>query len=828
MLRKHGTEVLFPGDGEMPERVRGCDWAATPLGPVSRWPESLVTTVRLVLESRYAMCIAWGPELACVYNDAFVPILGPRHPAALGAGLAKTWADAWPRVEPHVEQVLGQGRSAFESDFEIVTDRRGEPEETYFTYSYSPVIGPAGCVDGLLVVCEETTQRVLRERRERMLRRFAAECVGARSDEEVWAAILASIEPRDLPFAFFYRADPDGSLQRERGYGIDLDGPLCPPVLRLDDPDAPWPVREAAERGPILVENLSQRFPPVRGSAWPEPIERALVVPVTLGDGKPPVGFAIQGLSPRRPFDAAYRDFVFAALQQTTTALASARVAAQVQAAEERLRLALEASRMVAWDWNIETGTMLHVGDITAFYEMRPGEIFDSIDDAWKFVYEEDREETRRTIENGVASGRDYAATFRLRERPDREPRWIEVRGSPDPPSPNAESPRWVHGVCIDVTERRRVEEILRQDHAQKDRFLATLGHELRNPIAALDNALQLLERGAADPETLRRTLATHVRQLGVLVDDLLEVARIARGKLVLRKQPLALAEVVRGAIEAVQERIERARQRLTVELPEGLVIEADPTRLQQVITNLLANATKYTPQAGSITLRVDERKDEVEIVVEDSGRGMSPELIETAFDPFAQGDVGEGGLGIGLSLVRGLVELHGGSVRAESEGAERGSRFVVRIPRGNVSSAHPIAEAPRATALETGLRVLIVDDLRDAADSLAILLRLDGCETHVAYDAAQGLARARELRPDVVLLDIGLPDRSGYEVAEELRGLPETDGIHLIAVTGYGDEASERRMREVGFDERLVKPVQPRVLRERLSALARRRMSEV
>jgi PAS domain S-box-containing protein len=377
----------------------------------------------------------------------------------------------------------------------------------------------------------------------------------------------------------------------------------------------------------------------------------------------------------------------------------------------------------------------------------------------------------------------------------------------------------------IDETERKRAEEALREADRRKDEFLAMLSHELRTPLAPIRNGLHVLRLtgGPGPAATALEMMDRQMQHLTRLVDDLLDVARLTRGKIRLDRRPVDLAEVVTRAVEAARPLVEARQHELTVSLPAGpLPLEADPLRLAQVLTNLLHNAAKFTPEGGRLTLSAVVAGAEVVVRVRDNGVGIPAAVLPHVFELFAQADQpldrSEGGLGVGLTLARSLVEMHGGSVAAHSDGPGRGSEFVVRLPlrEGPGPGAGPAGEE-RGTA-PGARRVLVVDDNRDAAESLAMLLRATGHEVRTAHAGPAALEAARAHRPEVVLLDIGLPGLDGYEVARRLRAEPGFKGALLVALTGYGQDEDRRRSQAAGFDLHLVKPVDLATLQDALS----------
>jgi signal transduction histidine kinase/ActR/RegA family two-component response regulator len=376
--------------------------------------------------------------------------------------------------------------------------------------------------------------------------------------------------------------------------------------------------------------------------------------------------------------------------------------------------------------------------------------------------------------------------------------------------------------VLREIKEREHAEEALREADARKDRFLATLAHELRNPLAPITTSLELLNQKNVPEDKLlwaRKVIDRQVRHMARLLDDLLDVGRITNDKLELRRQTMTLASVIDAALEASRPAIEGASHKLEVSLPSTPVyVEADPVRLAQVFSNLLTNAAKYTDPGGRIMLSAQTEGAEVFVSVTDTGIGVAPGDLNGLFEIFAQSgsarERAQGGLGIGLYLVKSLTEMHGGSVHARSEGLGKGTRFTVRLPR-----TEPAAQAairPAATLVRP-LRVLVADDNRDAAESLAALLRMSGNDVRVAGDGEEALAQAAKFRPHVAFLDIGMPRLNGYEAARKLRATPWGRRMVLVGLTGWGGEDVRRRAFESGLDHHVTKPAQLEVLQELL-----------
>ena len=370
--------------------------------------------------------------------------------------------------------------------------------------------------------------------------------------------------------------------------------------------------------------------------------------------------------------------------------------------------------------------------------------------------------------------------------------------------------------------ERQVALEALQQADRRKDEFLAMLAHELRNPLAPIRNAVEILRLSPDRPvrERARELIGRQVMHLARLVDDLLDVSRITQQKIVLQRAVVNLSTVLDSAIELAAPLVAERGQDFRMTRPEGDIwIRADGVRLAQVVGNLLHNASKFTPRSGVVRLDVARSDGTLRIVVADNGEGIVADFLPAVFDLFSQGDHtlarSGGGLGIGLSLVKGLVELHGGRVSAQSGGAGEGSRFIIEIPLAGLEVAAPAppAAASAPCAGPAKRRVLVVEDNLDAAEAMSILLRQLGHAVATVNDGREALAAARAFRPDVILLDIGLPGMDGYELARRFRELPETNAAKVIAVTGYGQESDRERTRASGFDMHLVKPVDPEKL---------------
>lgn len=497
----------------------------------------------------------------------------------------------------------------------------------------------------------------------------------------------------------------------------------------------------------------------------------------------------------------------------------SARAAAEAALHESRARLhfALESARIGDWELDLDTGSTRR--------SLRHDQCFgyDAPVPDWNFevclqhVHVDDRIAVHQAVARAADGGGD--AHFECRVVwPDATEHWIEVHATL---AVGGTPVRRLVGIVCDITERKRAEAALREADGRKDVFLATLAHELRNPLAPIRNAVRILQL-TAEPQARERALATLERQLEHLVrllDDLMDVSRISRGKMELRRAPVAVAAVLLNAVDSTRPLFEQRRHELVLNLPpQPVVLDADPTRLTQVVVNLLDNAAKYTPDCGLITLSAQPQGDTLLISVQDNGIGIHPAMLPRVFDMFTQVKRRTGaateGMGIGLALVQRLVELHGGSVRALSEGEARGTTMELRLPLQVATAAAPALAAPAAPGLPpTSRRVLVAEDNPDSASSMVMLLQLMGHQTAVAHDGLQAVASAREFLPQVVLMDIGLPGCDGYEAARRIRAQDWGRDMLLVALTGWGQDTDRERSRQAGINHHLLKPVDPKRL---------------
>jgi signal transduction histidine kinase len=1108
-----GLREFLSGGGEMGALMRARNWADTPLGDVAGWPQSLKTSVSICLNSRFPLLIWWGPDLVKIYNDAYRPMLGDKHPASLGQPGRDCWPEIWPIIGPMLQDVVARGDATWSQDQMLPLHRHGFSEECYFTFSYSPIRDEGG-VGGVFTAVFETTARVIGERRLAILRRLAARAADAVSADEACRVAVRALAGPDVPFvaAFLY----DAETRRVRLQCVASASPAdsaaaeariaeaFPENVALDA----WPFADPSRTGrPFGLASVVERWAAIE-EAFPGMAQSALAMPLARPGLAEPHGFLIAGLSPRLAFDDSYRSFLQLAADQLVTAVGNAlahqqereraealaeldrakttffsnvshefrtpltlilgpvedAVGAQRALGSENLAIVhRNALRLLKLVNSLLDFTRIEAGRASASYEpvdlaeytaelastfrstferagltlaidcppaggdafvdreMWEKIVLNLVSNAFKFTFEggvtvsvtrsPDRFVLRvadtgigiaadeiprlfhrfhrvegarsRThegtgiglalvralvemhggtiaVESAAGAGTAFtveipAGATHLPPEKIASPRAGALRGAhatphvteaarwiPDPESvgpglPAAEarsrilvvddnadmrdylarllgeryavatapdgaaalasieralpdlvlsdvmmpnlsgvdllrelrslpSTRTLPVILLsaragEVPEieglgsgaddylvkpfsarellarvasrlelgraRGEAEALLRDAGRRKDEFLAMLAHELRNPLGAIANAVELLGRSGDRPPDLgwaRSVIDRQVRHLTEIVDDLLDLSRITEGKIALRKKRVAVADAMALAIETTRPSIAARRQELSVEFPpEDLAVDADVNRLAQVFANLLNNASKYTPEGGKIAILAARDSGQAVIRVRDTGIGIDPDLLPSIFDLFVQADRSldrsQGGLGIGLTLVRRIMELHDGHVAASSGGAGKGSEFVVSLPEAAEGAAFL---PPRAAASPTGVpsrRILVVEDNADSADGLAALLLLDGHVVRTENDGPSAVAAAGEFRPDVILLDIGLPGMSGYEVARALRSDPRVATALLVAVTGYGQDEDRARSSDAGFDHHLVKPLRPEAIARLLRA---------
>jgi signal transduction histidine kinase/CheY-like chemotaxis protein len=797
-----GLEFLA-GGGSMGERIRAFPWSGTVLGEPQSWPQALRTTVRILLTTGHPTMIMWGPDLTCFYNDTFALSLGPeKHPAILGAPGRSAWEEVWPVVGAQIEQVLRGEGSVWAENQCVPIIRFGELQEVYWTYSYSPIDEPASPhgVGGVLVTCAETTEQVLSERK------LAFE--------------------REQFVQLFDQAPTFLALLRGPEHVIELANPGYLAIVG---------------HRPVVGRKIADALPDAVAQGYLALLDEVYRTGKTYSASGSKY---VMQVSPGGPSDERYVDFVFqpftgrngavdGILVQGVDVTARALADRALELNRARLDYATRLSGVGFWYCDLPFDFLEWDERVKEHFFFAPTARI-TIDDFYARIHEEDRAPTRQAIETSIRDKTPYDIVYRTVHPGTGETKWIRALGGTDYAADG--TPKHFDGVTVDVSAQKfdqqqlaLLNHQLREQDRRKDEFIATLSHELRNPLAPIRAAARIIASPNVAPAQMRQAqqiVERQVTHMALLLDDLLDIARITQGKLQLRKELLSLAPVMDAAVEAVRPTLEARNQQLELGLPAAdLLLEGDKLRLSQVVSNLLMNAAKYSDPGSHIVLRCSVHGDTLALSVKDNGIGMAPASIAGVFEMFSQVDDvagrSEGGLGIGLALVKGITELHGGTVEARSAGLGCGSEFIVRLP---LAAQVPVATglacdpAPSPTSRR---RILIADDNRDAAESLAMLLEIAGHEVRVAHFGRAALSLAQIFRPDIAVLDIGMPDLSGYEVAEALRQEQWAANTRLIALTGWGQDSDRRRALAAGFDHHLIKPVDPDRLAEVIAGAA-------
>jgi PAS domain S-box-containing protein len=511
--------------------------------------------------------------------------------------------------------------------------------------------------------------------------------------------------------------------------------------------------------------------------------------------------------------------------ERTLFAVEGARAAAVLRENRDVLSLAMSAGKMGAWTRDLVANSVWWSRELEEIVGLSAGGLGNTDGGFRGMIHDEDRPRVAQAVQAALDRHEDYTVEFRIRHASG-EWLWMEGRGKatygPDG------KPQMLYGLGIDVTERHRAVEALQEADRRKDEFLATLAHELRNPLAPISSGLHILRMSKNDPEAVanaRAIMERQVRQMVRLVDDLLDVARISTGKVELQRAPMELAAAIQDAAETSGPVIAQAGHHLEIANARPAVwVDADRTRLAQVFANLLNNSAKYSEPGRMIRIGTRHDGDVAVVTLTDEGIGIRPEMLPRVFEMFRQADrsgpYSHGGLGIGLFIVKRLVEMHGGTIDVRSNGPGTGTEFEVRLPA---------IAAPAATVGDAELndmtsqprrRVLVVDDNQDAAEALATILSMSGHDTEMAHDGLGAIATAAAFRPDVVFLDIGMPSVDGHETARRIREQPWGQNMVLVALTGWGQAEDRRKSREAGFNHHLVKPADPTLVAELLSKL--------
>jgi PAS domain S-box-containing protein len=776
------TPGLFDAPGTCAALLRGFDWRGHPMGRPEAWPPELQALVRSMLRSRGPMFVCWGPRAHLVYNDEYAHVLRDKHPAAMGQPFREVWAEVGPELDDMLAQVM-RGEGLRGEDVPFAVRRDGEDQTAWFSFVWNPLLAPSGEAQGFYCSAFETTLAV-----EDARLRAAASDRMARMFEQA-PGFIASL------------SGPEHVYEQANEAYLSFVGRRDIVGYRVRDA-----VPEALEQGWVDVLDEVYR------------------------SGEPYIGRGITLRLKRHGRDTedeVFIDFVFQPMRGTDGAVNGILIQGhdvtehkltqdRLRESEAKFRTIADAMPQMVWSTLPNGYHDYYNQQWYAFTGVRPG----STDgEGWNGMFHpEDQPRAWERWRHSLATGETYEIEYRLRHRSG-EYRWVLGRALPLRDD-EGRILRWM-GTCTDIHDRVRAQELLREEDQRKDEFLAMLAHELRNPLAPIASAVALLPRIGGDGErvkALSEVIGRQVRHMRGLIDDLLDVSRVTRGLVTLDMQRLDVRSVLAEALEQTRPLMERRSHRIELQSgSEPLAVSGDRKRLVQVFANVLTNAAKYTPPNGRVVVEAWAAGDEVRVVVRDNGQGMSAGLIEHVFDLFVQGertpDRSQGGLGIGLALVKRMIDLHGGRVLAHSDGPGQGSAFEITLPRAEpvLEAYRPQAPAPHPAAEGTS-RVLVVDDNHDAGQVLAMLLQQLGYEVYVESTGAQALHTARLVQPHVCLLDIGLPDVDGRGLAAQLRALPGLQQVAIAMISGYG-QARDIALSSASGLVHFVKPVEPDAL---------------
>jgi PAS domain S-box-containing protein len=777
--------AFFEDGGHMGALMRAKDWSQTALGPPQRWPQSLRTAVALMLRMRQPIFIGWGPEFISLYNDGYIPICGSKHPEGLGQPMSQLWQEIWEMLAP-INAAVMRGESQWFEDMPFALAGRAHTGLSYFSFSYTPLLDDDGHINGIFCAAIETSEKVrLEKQRAEALERQHRLFMQA-------PGFISTLRGPDHVFEFANEAH-----------------------------------RRLFPRADVVGKPMREAFPDLAGQGFYELLDQVYAT------GERYVARGIPGrfsAGPGNPEQHLRLDFIYAPIHDehgkvsgifcegydvTETFAAQA----ALREREEQLRLATDAAEVGLWDVDLVSDTLFWPARVKAMFGISP-DVPVSMADFYAGLHPEDREHTTASF----AAACDpvlralYDVEYRTFGKEDGVIRWVAAKGR----GIFDDTGRCVRviGTAIDISARKAIEldlletqKKLRAADRRKDEFLAIMSHELRNPLAPLVTAAHLIRlRGGRATEKEMSILDRQLQQMSKIVSDLLDASRAMRDNVQLETKVVEVGELLAAAVDLAGPFIEQGRHELVIDVPtRGLPVDADPERMAQVFGNVLHNAAKYTPKGGRIRIYAARRDDTVEVVVEDNGRGIAPEMLERIFDLFSQADAGREqgcGLGIGLAVARNLVRAHGGQIEAHSDGPGRGSRFTTRLPRAaTASQAQPASSlrAPHKAAVSR--RVLIADDDRDTVELIELLLSQRGHQVCVAFDGPSALQASAEFKPDVVFLDLGLPGMDGYEVARRVRALPAGASMQIIAVSGHVREEDRARALASGCTDHVAKP---------------------
>lgn len=778
--------------------MRRHDWARSPLGHPDTWPQALQTVVSLMLRSTTPVFVAWGPALCLLYNDACLEILGQEHLAAMGLPLYEVWTQADPDIAWRVNRTLA-GEDAPPESALLALRRNGVDGQVEIGFSPVPVDGPDGRVAGLYCALVETTAKVPTEK--------------SRRSETQWL------------YSMFEQAPSFMAVVREPGHVYEMANHA---YLRL------------VGRDQIVGKTFGEIGHKVEGQDY------AALLDEVYATGKPfigtrmPVIFSQYGKS---RLERRFVDFIFQPITGPDGIIRGVfiegnDVTEHARADDNLLQTASKYHTIANAIPQILWGTQpdgFHDYYNQQWYDYTGVTQGSTDGEEWKELFHaEDRQLAMDKWRHCLSTGEFYEIEYRLRHHSGQY-RWVLGRARPMRDAQGMII-RWI-GTCTDIHEQKLAQQGLQHADRLKDEFLAMLAHELRNPLAPIATAADLLSRGTLDQASvwqLSEVISRQARHMTRLIDDLLDVSRVTRGKVTLDLQPADLKTIANEALEQIRPLLEAKAHHLEIQLsPESTQVMGDRLRLVQVLANVLGNAIRYTPSGGRIDLQLVADEDHLTLRVRDNGIGMSSELLDVAFELFTQGerssDRSQGGLGIGLALVRSLMQMHDGYVKAQSAGIGMGSEVTMVLPRLTQHDEKRGDEPGDGAYGLTGnpLRILVVDDNVDAARMLGMFIELLGHEVFVQFHPAAAIECARRVLPHLCLLDIGLPDMDGYTLARQLRLIPGMQTAVMAAVTGYSQPRDKQAAFAAGFNFHFAKPIDSGQLQVWLAQVAEQAWSQ-
>jgi signal transduction histidine kinase len=809
--------------------MRSCDWKSTPLGPPEQWAPSLRAIVRVMLTSRFAMWMAWGPELTFLCNDAYLPTVGLKRDWVIGSRSDKVWAEIWPDIGPRIQHVLQTGEATLDEALGLYLERRGFTEESYHTFSYSPLADDAGATTGMLCVVAEVTDRVIGERQLGVLRDVGATLAAASTRAEVMTGLETCLAggARDVPFALVFLAGREGALHRAALHDPDRHLASGEPHVDLTDP-ASWPLAQALQGGPTRAD-----LHPMRLSRSPHAPRQALIAPITGAEGEETVGYLIAGLNPHLTFDSAYRGFIELLTAQVAAAVARADEYERAREEAERVQLALDAGAIIGtWIWNVPVNQVVGDDRFARSFSLDPARCRTGVplEDALGSIHQEDRAIVSAEIGEAIQRGGPYRCEFRVRQS-DGVFRWVEANGRVDHDETGVATR--FPGVLIDIDHRRAIEAALRDlnqelEHrvqlavdqreqaeealrqAQKMEAVGQLtggiAHDFNNLLTGISGSLQMLETriGQGRLDAVPRYVDAAqgaAKRAAALTQRLLAFSR----RQTLDPKPTNLNRLITDMEELVR-RTTGPDIEVEVVGAAGLwPVMIDQNQLENALLNLCINARDAMPDGGRLTIETANRwldasggterdlapGQYVSLCVTDTGIGMSKETIGRIFEPFFTTKPLGQGTGLGLSMIYGFIRQSNGQVRVYSE-PDRGTTMCLYLPRlhGDALVCEPMKEDSAGFETGFGETVLVIDDEPTVRMLAVDILQDAGYRVLEAPDGPVGLKMLQtDARIDLLITDVGLPGgMNGRQVADAGRAIRPQ--LKVLFITGYAENA--------------------------------------